>query len=137
MSATEKHRLKDKTIMIVDDDPDFLFQQETFLKNSGCSVISASNRKEAEALLDGERPDAVIVDLMIDEDDDGFVLAYKAKQAFPGIPVVMVTGVAGEKGISFDASTAEERKWIKADRVLQKPVRAEQIIGELKKMLGE
>lgn len=137
MTTPTAEGLKNKTILIVDDDPDFLFQQETALRNSGCRVISAADRCEAEALLESSKPDAVIVDLMIDEDDDGFVLAYKAKQAFPAIPVVMVTGVAGEKGISFDSVTEDERAWIKADRILQKPIRAEQIIGELEKMLGE
>ncbi|MHC4874362.1 MAG: response regulator, partial [Planctomycetota bacterium] len=84
-----------------------------------------------------EKADAVILDLMIDEDDDGFVLAYKAKKANPEMPVIMVTNIAGETGMEFGAETEEEQSWVKADVVLSKPVRAEQVIGELKRLIGE
>lgn len=40
----------------------------------------------------------------------------------------MVTGVTGETGIEFDAATNEERAWIKADELLAKPVRPEQLL---------
>lgn len=129
--------LKEKKVILIDDDPDFLFQQEQILKNAGCEVFTATNRKDAERLLRTEKAAAVIVDLMIDDDDDGFVLAYKAKKSNPDMPVIMVTNIAGETGMEFGAETAEEQSWIKADVVLSKPVRAEQIIGELTRLIGE
>ena len=43
------------------------------------------------------------------------------------MPVILVTAVASETGLDFDAATAEERGWIKADAVLDKPVRFEQL----------
>ncbi|MHC4873758.1 MAG: response regulator, partial [Planctomycetota bacterium] len=87
MSTETVDVLKEKRVIVVDDDPDFLFQQEQILKNAGCEVLAASTRKDAEKLLRKEKADAVILDLMIDEDDDGFVLAYKAKKANPEMPV--------------------------------------------------
>ena len=46
-----------------------------------------------------------------------------------------VTGVASETGIDFDASTKEERSWIKADVVLDKPIRFEQLEREIHRLV--
>ncbi len=126
-----------KTILIVDDDPDFLLQLELILRSAGYRVLKAGTRKEAEERLARQRPDALVADLMLEEDDGGFVLCYRAKKLYPGLPVIIVTGVAGETGIEFAAVTREERSWIKADLLLDKPVRPEQIVAELEKLLGE
>lgn len=124
-----------QTILIVDDDSDFLMQQELVLRAAGYDVVRAESRSGAEAVLRDRRPDAAIVDLMMDESDDGFVLCYSAKKRYPNMPVIMVTNVAGETGMEFGTTTAEERNWIKADALLIKPVRPEQILGELRRLL--
>lgn len=126
-----------KTILIVDDDPDFLLQLELILLSSGYQVIKAATRNEAEILISESPPDALIADLMLEEEDDGFVLCYWTKKHFPKMPVIIVTGVAGETGIEFEAITREERSWIKADILLAKPIRPEQILGELEKLLKD
>ncbi len=126
-----------KTILIVDDDPDFLLQLELILKSSGYRVIQAGTRSEAEEMISESSPDALIADLMLEEEDDGFVLCYWSKKHYPDMPVIIVTGVAGETGIEFAAITREERSWIKADILLAKPIRPEQILGELGKLLNE
>ena len=126
-----------RTILIVDDDPDFLLQLELILESAGYRVIKAASRREAEEMII-ERPiDALIADLMLEEDDDGFTLCYRVKKQFPDMPVIIITGVAGETGIEFEAITREERSWIKADVLLAKPIRSEQILGELGKLLKQ
>ena len=49
----------------------------------------------------------------------------------------MVTGVASETGIAFAATTAEERRWIKADARVDKPIRFEQLLREIRRLLKE
>jgi CheY-like chemotaxis protein len=124
-------------ILIVDDDQDFLLQQQLVLESAGYRVRMAGGRAEAEAALTEERPDALVVDLMMEENDDGFVLCFAAKKLYPDLPVIMVTGVASETGIEFDTVTSEERSWIKADAFLAKPIRPEQILQELERLLGQ
>ncbi|MDT8301464.1 MAG: response regulator [Sedimentisphaerales bacterium] len=124
-------------ILVVDDDPDFLIQQEAILTAAGYDVVTACNRLEGEAKIAEQVPDAIIVDLMMDETDDGFILCYVAKKKNSDVPVILVTGVASETGIEFDAATDEERSWIKADVLLAKPIRAEQIVAELKRLLKD
>ncbi len=125
-----------KKILIIDDDPDFLFQLEAILTSAGYGVVRAESRAEGEALLAEEPPDGMIVDLMLEENDDGFVLCHLARKLYPRMPIIMVTGVAGEEGMAFDTITGEERDWIKADLILAKPVRAEQVLSALERLEG-
>jgi len=120
-----------KTVLIVDDDHDFLLQMRLQLQNAGYNVLTAEGQKEAEELLADTKPDIAVFDLMMEYQDGGFVLCHHLKKKYPDVPVIMVSAVYSETGIEFDSTTDEERSWIKADRVLAKPVRFEQIRGEI------
>ena len=127
--------IKSYTILIVDDDPDYLLQQQLVLTAAGYTVASASGVKEATALLDIVKPDLAVLDLMMEEVDGGFSLAYRIKKRYPGTPVIIVTAVASETGLEFDAVTEDERAWTKADLMLAKPVRGEQLKHEIARLL--
>jgi CheY-like chemotaxis protein len=128
---------ENKTILLVDDDVDFLAQMRVQLEAAGYQVITAAGRGEALDLLksDDRKPDAAVVDLMMEEVDDGFALCHQIKRIDETIGVIMVTGVTSETGMAFDAATSEERSWVKADAVLAKPVRFEQLQRELGRVL--
>ncbi len=122
-------------ILLVDDDEDFLFQHRIQLENAGFDVRTATTRGEAEALAAEARPDIAIVDLMMEQHDDGFVLAHHLKRAHPGLPVILVTAVTAETGLSFKPSSAAEQAWVGADAVLAKPIRFEQLRREIDRLL--
>lgn len=124
------NRFENKTVLVVDDDPDFLIQQETQLKAAGFTVVTASSRKQAEEILQSTKPDLAVVDVMMDEMDGGFVLSYTIKRRFPDVPVIIVSAVSSESGYQFDAATEEEKSWIRADAFLAKPIRYEQLLYE-------
>lgn len=124
-----------KTVLLVDDDVDFMAQQKMMLEASGYGVVTAASQREAEKIIEGTRPDVAIVDLMMENMDAGFVLCYHIKKRYPATPVILVTAVTSETGLEFDASTEEERLWLKADAVLAKPVRAEQLLREIERLL--
>lgn len=131
MQSTEKKH----TVLIVDDDVDFLEQMKIQLTAAGYEPIPAESQKEAEQLLAERAPDAAVLDLMMEHTDTGFALAHKIKKARPEMPVIIVTGVTSETGMMFDADTRGERSWIKADAVLAKPIRFEQLRRELQRLL--
>ena len=79
-------------------------------------------------MLAQTRPDLAIVDLMMEYKDSGFALCYHIKKKDPSIPVILVTAVTSETGLEFDAATEEERSWVKADAMLAKPLRFEQLL---------
>lgn len=122
-------------ILLVDDDPDFLYQLKLQLEAEGHTVRSCEGQREAEQALCDKRPDLAILDLMMEHADDGFVLSHRIKRMDPKIPVIIITGVASETGLSFEAATREERSWIKADAILPKPVRFEQLQREIARVM--
>jgi two-component system, OmpR family, response regulator len=125
-----------KTVLLVDDDEDFLFQNKFQLEKMGFSVESASTQDEARQILSRIRPDLAVLDLMMDRMDAGFVLSYLIKKKDPTIPVILVTAVTSETGLEFDSATDEEKNWVKADVVLAKPVRFEQLEREIHRLLN-
>ena len=125
-----------KRILIVDDDPDFRFQQRVQLEQAGFEVIEAEGLEKARLLIDEGTFDLAMVDLMMEEFDTGFTLCHEIKKKHANVPVIMITGVKGETGLEFNASTQEERSWIKADALLAKPVRIDQLLREVGRLLG-
>ena len=116
-----------KTILIVDDDQDYLYQLKSRVESFGFQTILAESQKEAEELLEKTKPDLAILDLMMENEDSGFILCYKMKKKYPGVPIIIATGVAAETGISFDINDEKNRKWIRADRFLEKGIRSEKL----------
>lgn len=125
----------DYTILIVDDDPDYLFQLESRVKKFGFNTLTAEGQKEAEALIGKVKPDLAILDLMMENEDSGFILCYKMKKQYPDLPIIIATGVAAETGINFDINDENNRKWIKADCFLEKGIRSERLKEEIDKLL--
>lgn len=125
----------ERTILIVDDDIDFLEQQKLQLEAAGYEVLTAEGRHDAEKLLDERLPDLAIVDLMMEEMDAGLVLCHQFRKRDPSMPIILATNVTRETGLEFDAATGEERSWIKADVTLAKPLRSEQLLGEIDRLL--
>ena len=123
-----------KRILLVDDDPDYLLSMELQLKNAGYQVTTADGVADAKAWLEENRPDAAVVDLMMEDVDGGFSLCFYIKKKHPDLPVIMVSAVTSETGLDFGARTREERSWIKADAFLAKPVRFEQLQRELDRL---
>jgi len=124
-----------KTILIVDDDVDYLFQMKLKVQQFGFNTITAESQKEAEQIIATTKPDLAILDLMMESDDSGFILSYKMKKKYPDVPIIIATAVTAETGMTFDVRTEEERKWIKADLFLDKGIRADQLQREINKLL--
>ena len=104
-------------ILVVDDDPDCLEQTEERLKAGGYEVATA------------EGQESVLYEA-------GILMCY-IKKKDPSVPVILVSAVRNETRLDFDTATDEERAWIKADALLDKPVRFEQLIREINRLMGE
>ena len=124
-----------KHILLVDDDPDFLISTKALIESVGHEVTTAEGVAEAKGKLDDWRPDAAVIDLMMEEVDGGFSLCHHIKGIDSTIPVIMVTAVTSETGLDFGGAAGGDRSWIKADAMLAKPVRPEQLRRELDRLL--
>lgn len=126
-----------KKVLVVDDDIDVLIQVKMQLEKDGFEVTTAESEAAAEKLLESYTPDLAVVDLMMEKMDAGFTLSYKIKKHDPSIPVIMVTAVTRETGLSFDKNADENNSWLKADAVLDKPIRYEQLQREMNRLLKD
>jgi len=124
-----------KKIVIADDDVDFLLLLKTIIQKMKHEVITAESQEEAEKILETMRPDLAIYDLMMENEDSGFILAYKTKKKYPDVPVMIISGVTSHTGISFSLGEESERKWIKADVFLSKGIRPDQLRREINRLL--
>jgi len=125
-----------KKILVVDDDPDIVDQVTLILQQDGHEVHSASTQKEAEELLLSFKPDLAVIDLMMEEKDSGFVLCHRIKKLYPETPVIMLTAVKAATGLSFAADSALQQSWLKADYLMDKPIRAERLRSDVSRFLN-
>ena len=130
--------MKKKTkILIADDDIDILGQLTTVLTEAGYEVVAAEGEAQAEERLIDAKPDLAIVDVMMENQDSGFMLSHKIKKLYPGTPVIILTSVSSVTGFRFPLEAGGEKPWIKADSFLNKPVRPELLRNEVKRLLED
>jgi CheY-like chemotaxis protein len=122
-----------KKILLVDDDLDLLEQNKILIESKGYEVVTANSSKEGWDVFRKNKPDAAVIDLIMEEHDSGFILCYRIKKDEHGkhIPVFILTSATYETGFKFGASTSEEKDWIKADAIVNKPVVIDDFVKRL------
>ncbi|GAB4462475.1 MAG: hypothetical protein Fur0028_14720 [Bacteroidales bacterium] len=108
------------SIILVDDDFDFLYQSKIWFSQANYKVITCQSSIEAAEQIKNIKPDIALIDLMMETNDSGFILARKIKQQYPDLPVIMLTAVSTELGISFDANEKESKSWLFVDAIIDK-----------------
>ncbi len=126
-----------KKILLVDDDPDIIEQISAVLDAEGYETLKAESVKRAEELLASTKPDLVILDLMMEENDSGFTFAHHLQTIYPETPSILLTAVTSATGLSFDLNSPEARSWLKVDKILAKPVRSDQLRLAVSNLLKE
>ena len=79
-----------KTILLIDDDPEMLWVFSKILKAEGYTVITADGGKKALTEIEEERPDLVILDMVMPE-MDGIQTLKKAKKIDKNLLVIILT----------------------------------------------
>lgn len=125
--------METKKILLVDDDLDLLEQNKILLEAKGYTVVTADNMKSAMETFQKEKPDAAILDLIMEEHDAGFILAHKIKKDPYGktIPVFLLTSATYVTGMKFSAETSEEKEWINCDGWFNKPIPVDELAEKL------
>jgi CheY-like chemotaxis protein len=90
--------MKTKRILVVDDDRDLVQSFKTYLEARGYVVATAHSGIEARDELNRQRPDLVVLDIMMDYETDGFNVAYKLRREpeTERVPVIIVSGFTKE-----------------------------------------
>ncbi|MDD5765366.1 MAG: response regulator [Candidatus Marinimicrobia bacterium] len=120
-------------ILIVDDDQDFVSAVTLVLETAGYGVEIAHTRQEGLIAFGTKKPDLVLLDVMMQDPDDGFVLAQDMKKQNPKIPIVMLTSVGKVTGMSFD----KDSEMVPVDDFEQKPIMPNRLLAKVKEHLSK
>jgi len=98
---------KREKILVVDDDADLVDTLRLVLESSGYSVVTACDAESGQSQVEVERPDLILLDVMMPNSTEGFNLLWKlrqhAEQYFREVPVIMVTAIQDRTGLRFHA----------------------------------
>jgi DNA-binding response OmpR family regulator len=122
-------------VLVADYDADFRSEVGKFLLQRNFQMFEADSLKEAEEIALRLKPDLAVVDMLAPDDESGFVLCYRLKKNFPTMPVIVISQVSSRTGITFTLDTDEEKRWLRADLILEKGSTADQLHKEILKLL--
>jgi len=127
-------------VLLVDDDADFLEMEKSIFESRGYEVAAFSDPRTALKALEaarGRRPALVVCDLMMSALDSGFSFARTIKDdpRFSGVPVIIVSAIASQKGFDFHPRTAEDLAAMNADAFFDKPVHPQALLAKAEELL--
>lgn len=119
---------KEKTVLIVDDDPDFCKTLKDILEAKGCRVETEGTAGKVLDHMDGDYKLLVILDIKLGN-DNGVEVLRDIRARYPTKPVVLITGNRDEVGDSI-----EKGRQIGAYTCLYKPFETEGLIDIIEKV---
>ena len=149
---SERRAQMSKKILIVDDEPDVLTFTSAVLEENGYSSAKAKNGVEGIELVYKEKPDLVLLDLMMPK-KSGIMMFQELRKdpKMSHIPVIVVTGISEVTGVDFrnfmyKQPLKNEKKFVETtgltkytipDGYIEKPIDPDELIKVIKKVLKE
>ncbi len=119
-------------ILMVDDDLEFLEASKSLLEGKGYEVKTLNNVKDAEIYMQDEEPDLILLDIMMEEADDGINFAHKLRRGdFKG-PIIMLSAVGKVTGFEYGRCDAV----LPCDDFLEKPITPQVLIEKVNKHIN-
>lgn len=124
-------------IMIIDDDSDYLFTMETFLNRNGFETLTAENGQEGLDLIEKERPDLIILDVMMQSIYSGLEICKRLRSNpdLKDIPIIGISGMGNALGVRLDKWGDDE--YFNVDEYYEKPVDREKLLERIKVRLAK
>jgi CheY-like chemotaxis protein len=125
-----------RKVLVVDDDADFAEATKAVLENADFEVAVAHSGEECLNEVERDKPDAIVVDVMMERMSTGFVLSRKLKKDdnYRRIPILMLTGVTKKTGFRFDPVT-DGQEWLPVDDYAEKPLDPTDLVRRIEKLL--
>ncbi len=119
-------------ILIVDDDPDIVEAGKLVLEREGFEVVSAPNKRDGFTMLEEAKPDLLILDVMMEEPDDGLRMARDIRKAGHTLPIIMLTSVNAAMGLNID----KDEEMVPVEEFQSKPVEPATLVAKVQKLLA-
>jgi len=135
IGAPRPVRANPPKVLIVDDDPDFHAFVRAVLEPGGYAIVSAFSEQEGLAHARREKPDIILLDIIMTSTTDGFEFCHEVRRD-PQIKHTPILGVSAiEEKISLHSPPDSDHDFFPVDGYLRKPVAPEQLFTELKRLI--
>jgi DNA-binding response OmpR family regulator len=126
------------SILIIDDDPDFVEVTKVILEARQYNVISAYSSDEGWTKMENEAPDAIILDVMMGKGAEGFIFARKMRKdpRFDKIPILMLTSMREQTGFDFPGERIHS-KFLPVDDYIEKGVEPKVLLDKIEQQLAK
>ncbi len=120
-------------ILVVDDDPDFVHLTRRILQRKGYEVVTAASGQQALAVMRKEKPDLVLLDIMMSYILDGLDVSREMAQdpALKDVPVIMVTSLTGARAEAAQLSG----EYGPVDEWIHKPIDPDRLLARIEEAL--
>lgn len=124
------------SVLIIDDDPEFVEATSNLLDAQGYKVVSAPNGKMGIAKAKEAHPDIILLDVMMTRDTEGFEVARELNKDphLKNIPVIIISGIKKEMDLPFGFESDDV--WLPVKGVLEKPVKPNVLLKTIKQYIA-
>ena len=130
-----------KKILVVDDDPDTVEVIRMTLESAQYEVISASNGEEGLRRVVADKPDLIILDVMMDTTTAGFQFSLELRSpeedspyaAYWNIPILMLTAIHTTTPLRF----GPDQDYLPVDEFVEKPIAPESLLKKVAALLAK
>jgi DNA-binding response OmpR family regulator len=128
--------MEEKRILIVDDDRDFAEAVACFLEANRFTVFKAHDGKEGVKLAKLERPDLILMDIMMNERTEGFFTIQEMRRdaELKNVPIFVISSFCTHLP---DFEIPQSGGWMAHDMFFSKPVDLNQLLEQIRQRLGK
>jgi CheY-like chemotaxis protein len=122
-------------ILVIDDDPDVQLSVRLSLEKAGHTITEAKNGREGLAMIKSDRPELIILDVMMDTSTEGFQLALRLRNPDPtselaeyrSIPILMLTAIHSTTPLRFEPDI----DYLPVELFVDKPIDPEDLVKKV------
>ena len=126
-------------ILVVDDDPDYREAVTAILESASYEVLTAANIEEATRQILDDKPDLILLDIMMDSLFDGYSLCHAIRNtekfaAAKTTPIIFVSAVRRLAGSRFGFK-GEDQGLTGPDDYVDKPIEPKDLMARIERFL--
>jgi DNA-binding response OmpR family regulator len=123
-------------ILVIDDDKDYQMAIRVVLEKNNFEVASAYNPDEGIQKVQSEKPDLIILDVIMSKGYEGFDVARKIREELKmrELPIILLSAVHEVKKVPY--RFAPHDQWLPVDYFYDKPIEPEVLVNKIKELLN-
>jgi len=130
-------------ILVVDDDADLVETIRLVLESKNYRVVSALSAKEGLDKVKSERPDLILLDIMMPQGTEGFHFVWNLRQEqekyFQEVPIIVMTAIHQKTDLRFYPDTGDASykagEYLPVQDFLDKPVQPDRLLERVEHAL--